>query len=69
MAAPTSFTEDPTRIMHIIVLSIFSFLAVVAVVFRLWARKIQRNIWELSDYLVIVGLVGVTPDWTNKAIV
>ncbi|KAM0804931.1 hypothetical protein BDR22DRAFT_885025 [Usnea florida] len=43
--------------MHVAVLSVFSFLALLAVIFRLWARKIQRNVWEANDYLVIVGLV------------
>lgn len=59
--APTPFSQDPTRVMHVAVLSVFSFLALFAVIFRLWARKIQRNVWEANDYLVIVGLVGVAP--------
>lgn len=67
--APTPFSRDPTRVTHVVVLSVFSFLAVVAVIFRLWARKIQRNIWEVNDYLVIVGLVGVAPDWKLKKVV
>lgn len=60
--APTAFGDDPTRVTHVIILSVFSVLALVAVIFRLWARKIQRHIWELSDYLIIVALVGSTPD-------
>lgn len=59
---PTPFSQDSTRVMHVAVLSVFSFLALVAVIFRLWARKIQRNKWETNDYLVIVGLVGVVSD-------
>ncbi|CAF9903843.1 MAG: hypothetical protein ALECFALPRED_003006 [Alectoria fallacina] len=54
---PTPFSQDSTRVMHVAVLSVFSFLALVAVIFRLWARKIQRNKWETNDYLVIVGLI------------
>ena len=55
--APTPFSQDPTRVMHVVVLAVFSFLALLAVIFRLWARKIQRHTWETNDYLVIVGLV------------
>lgn len=58
--ASTAFKDDPTRIAHVSVLSVFSFLALAAVIFRLWARKIQRKMWDLSDYLIIVGLVGST---------
>ena len=45
--------------MHVAVLSVFSFIALIAVIFRLWARKLSKNIWEANDYLIIVGLVGV----------
>lgn len=55
--APTPFSQDPTRVAHVVVLSVFSFLALVAVIFRLWARKIQRNTWESNDYLIVVGLI------------
>ena len=60
--APTPFSQDPTRVAHVVVLAVFSFLALLAVIFRLWARKIQRHTWEVNDYLVIVGLVGVALD-------
>lgn len=55
--APTPFSQDPTRVSHVVVLALFSFLALLAVIFRLWARKIQRHAWETNDYLVIVGLI------------
>lgn len=67
--APTSFSHDPTRVMHVAVLSVFSFLALVAVIFRLWARKIQKNTWEANDYLIIVGSVGLGPDRKHKQVV
>ena len=54
----TPFSQDPTRVTHVVVLSVFCFLAIVAVIFRLWARKIQQHVLEANDYLVIVGLVG-----------
>lgn len=57
--APTPFSQDPTRIMHVAVLSVFSFIALLAVIFRLWARKLSKNIWEANDYLIIIGLVRV----------
>ena len=52
-----SFAKDPTRVTHVAVLSIFSFFALVAVIFRLWARRVQRSRLEVNDYLCIVGLV------------
>ena len=64
---PTPFSQDPTRIMHVAVLSVFSFIALVAVIFRLWARKLSKNIWEANDYLIIVGLVGVAKRSKNAS--
>lgn len=58
---PGLFSDDPTRIAHIIVLSVFSFLALLAVILRLWARKIQRMRLDLSDYLIIAALVRIAP--------
>lgn len=57
--APMPLSQDPVRVTHVAVLSVFSFVAVVAVVLRLWARKLSKNLWEANDYLVIVGLVGI----------
>ena len=65
---PTPFSQDPTRVMHVAVLSVFSFLALVAVILRLWARKIRRKEWEANDYLIIVGLVGVAPFRTGNKV-
>ena len=56
MALP-EFKDDPTRVMHVAVISVFSFFALLAVILRLWARKIQKNVWEVSDYLIVAGLV------------
>lgn len=53
------FKDDGVIIMHVAVMSVFSFLAISAVVLRLWARKIKRNVWESNDYLIIVGLVEI----------
>ena len=55
--ALTPFSQDPTRIMHVAIISVFCFFALVAVIFRLWARKLSKNLWEANDYLIIVGLV------------
>ena len=59
--APPSWSEDSARVAHVVIITIFSFLALLAVIFRLWARKIQRHTWDVSDYLIIVGFVGVAP--------
>ena len=63
--AVTPFSQDTTRIMHVAVISVFSFIALLAVIFRLWARRLSKNIWEANDYLIIVGLVGVAECFKN----
>ena len=65
--APTPFSQDPTRIMHVAVLSVFSFIALLAVILRLWARKLSKNVWEANDYLIILGLVGVAKSSKNAS--
>jgi len=55
------FKDDPDRVTRVTVLSIFTFIALVAVIFRSWARKIERNPWDLSDYLIVAGLVRGAP--------
>ena len=57
---PQSFSDDSTRVAHVVVIAVFAFFAVLALILRLWARKIQRVALELSDYLLIVGLVWTT---------
>ena len=52
-----TWADDSTRVAHVVILTCFCFIALVAVVFRLWARKIQRSRLEMNDYLCIVGLV------------
>ena len=59
-----SFAADPTRVMHVAVLSVFCFFALVAVIFRLWARRVQRARWEVNDYLCIVALVIPARRWS-----
>ncbi|CAF9933487.1 MAG: hypothetical protein ALECFALPRED_005609 [Alectoria fallacina] len=51
------FTCDSTPVMHVCVLSAFSFATLLSVIFRFCARRIQRIRLELNDYLCIVGLV------------
>lgn len=53
----SEFKDNPTRVTNVIVLSVFTVLALVALILRLWARRIQRNSWDLSDYCIIVGTV------------
>ena len=54
-------TCDSTRVVHVCVLSAFSFAALVSVVFRLCSRNIQKTRLELNDYLCIAGLVYTLP--------
>ena len=61
------FTCDSTRVMHVCVLSAFTFATLLSVLFRFCARRIQRIRLELNDYLCILGLVGSRPleCWPN----
>lgn len=52
-----SSAADPEAVTRVAVLSVFCFIALLAVIFRLWARRIQRARWGLNDYLCLVGLV------------
>ena len=47
-------------IKHVAIISVFSGLAPVAVILRLWSRRIQNMSLQLSDYLIICGLVRMT---------
>lgn len=46
-------------VLHLVLLAVFSALAVTAVVIRFWARKIKKKAFSLSDYLTVLGLVSV----------
>lgn len=39
-----------------IILLVFSIVAIVVMALRIWARKIQKSSFELSDYLIVLGL-------------
>lgn len=51
------FMKD--AVLHLVLLAVFSALAVTAVVIRFWARKIKKKAFSLSDYLTVLGLVSV----------
>ena len=48
------------HIKQVVIISVFSGLAVVAVALRLWARRMKNMSLELNDYLIIFGLVRAT---------
>ncbi|CAF9935153.1 hypothetical protein IMSHALPRED_010126 [Imshaugia aleurites] len=48
---------DPSKIMHVSVVSVTAFLALISVIFRIWARMIKTMRFELNDYLCVGGLV------------
>ena len=54
---PIGVQNDPRGLRLIIVLTIFLFLSIVAVVFRIWGRRIQRKLLVFNDYALLVGLV------------
>lgn len=51
---------------HAAIIAVFCGLASVAVIFRLWARRIQKMSLELNDYLIVFGLVSATLPSTSK---
>ena len=44
-------------IKHVTIIAVFSSLASVAVVLRVWARRIQNIPLALNDYLIVLALV------------
>ena len=44
--------------LHFTLLTMTSGLAIIAVVLRLWARRIQVKAFSLTDYLTVLGLVS-----------
>ena len=42
-----------------VLLIVFSIIATLAVVLRLWARRIKKARFQLNDYLIVLGLVGM----------
>ena len=48
------------HIKNVVIISVFSGLATVAVALRLWARRMKNMSLELSDYFIIFGLVRAT---------
>ena len=48
------------HIKNVVIISVVSGLATVAVALRLWARRLKNMSLELSDYLIIFGLVRAT---------
>ena len=51
-------TEMEDSTIHFTLLVVFSCLAIIAVILRLWARKIQTKAFSISDYLIVLGLVS-----------
>ena len=48
------YFSDPRSV----ILLVFSIIAILAVVLRFWARRIQKVRFELNDYMIVLGLVG-----------
>lgn len=60
-------TCDPSKTMHVSVISGFAILALIFVILRLWARRIKTVRLELNDYLCVGGLVYTMPQVTHTA--
>ena len=50
--------EMQYHFLHFVILVVFSSLATIVVMLRIWARKIQRQPLALSDYVLVLGLVS-----------
>ena len=57
LAMAQNSSHDSYSLKHIVVLSVFSSLAILSVFLRFWSRRLQRLALDLSDYLIIPGLV------------
>ena len=63
--------NNPQGFTILITCSVFAGLAVIAVVLRLWSRKIRKAKLCLNDYAILVALVGTSvfraldPDLTD----
>ena len=58
MDSEASFRTNSSRYSHVIIMTLVSALAVLAVALRLWARRIMRAKHQISDYMCILGLVS-----------
>ena len=54
------------HIKNVVVISVFSGLAIVAVALRFWARRIKNMSLELNDYFIVFGLVRASPSGVFK---
>ena len=45
-------------VLVIVLLIVFSIVAIVVVALRFWARRVQKSSFELSDYVMVLGLVN-----------
>ena len=57
-AASLSAVSTSYELPHFITIVVFTLLATVTVVLRLWARRIQKQALALNDYLIVLGLVS-----------
>jgi hypothetical protein len=52
-----SIAPSSLGITAVVVCAVFVFLDLCAVVFRLWAKRIKRKRYDLSDYFIMVAMV------------
>ena len=48
----------PYQLAHAITLIVVSIFAMIAVILRLWSRRMKKQALMLNDYLIILGLVS-----------
>lgn len=46
--------------------TVFSVLAIIAVALRVWARSLKKSRLQLTDYLIIIGLVRILSPISNS---
>lgn len=51
---------------HAVLIIVFAVLASIAATLRIYARRIQGLALSLSDYVLILGLVGIRTDPWNE---
>jgi hypothetical protein len=53
------FSDNRDGTIYFAVCCVVQFLAIVATVFRLWSRKLQKTSLQINDYAILCALVSL----------
>ena len=55
---PFTFSENPQGTTWFAIISFLQVIAFIAVILRLWGRKLQKTALQLNDYAILAAVVG-----------